>query len=96
VEQPLRARQERKGDGRLRVVDVSLHEQNGAEIAAAICGTPPWLWIHYESVFQGGAERSVNVAFALHNSFGGYLTCFGNIQAGAARMPVYAAGYFEC
>jgi len=51
--------------------------------------------IHYESVFQG-SDQNVEVAFNLRNNTGALLTCFGNIQTGKDRLPLYSEGYFEC
>jgi lipopolysaccharide transport system ATP-binding protein len=93
--QPMRARKDRQGDGKLRVVDITLHDGEGAPIAAAICGEPLRLRIHYESSFRG-SEQNVDVAFNLRNSAGALLTCFGNIQTGASKLTLYAEGYFEC
>jgi lipopolysaccharide transport system ATP-binding protein len=93
--QELRSRKDREGDGRLRVVDVSFHDQGGNHVEAAICGQPLRVRIHYESEFNG-AEKPVDVAFNLRSNNGILLTCFANIQTGAERLPVHAKGYFEC
>jgi lipopolysaccharide transport system ATP-binding protein len=93
--QDLRFRKDRQGDGKLTVVDVTLHDDSGAQCEVAICGRPLRVRIHYESEFQG-ADKLVDAAFTLRNDTGVLLTCFANIQAGAARLPVYPKGYFEC
>lgn len=93
--QDLHSRKDRQGDGRLKIVDVTLHDGRGSQIAAAICGQPLRLRIHYESEFQG-TYRSVDAAFNLRNSSGVLLTCFANVQTGGAKLPVYSSGYFEC
>jgi lipopolysaccharide transport system ATP-binding protein len=93
--QDLRFRKDRQGDGKLRVVGVTLHDDSGTRCEVAICGRPLRLRIRYESEFQG-THQMVDVAFNLRNGAGVLLTCFANIQAGAARLPVYARGYFEC
>ena len=93
--QELRSRKDRDGDGRLRVVDVTFHNQDGTHVEVAICGQPLRVRIHYESEFEG-AVRPVDVAFNLRNSAGILLTCFANIQTEAVDMPVYGSGYFEC
>jgi lipopolysaccharide transport system ATP-binding protein len=95
TQQSLRARRDRSGDGKLRIVDVTLHDQDGTEVGAVICGQPLRLRLHYESVY-GGAERSLHVAVGLRNTFGGQVAYFENTQTGAACMPVHPAGYFEC
>lgn len=94
-QQSVRIRKDRQGDGKLKVVDVTLHDGSGSQIEAAICGQSLGLRIHYESEFQG-TDRSVDVAFNLRSSAGVLLTCFANIQTGAERLPVYVKGYFEC
>jgi lipopolysaccharide transport system ATP-binding protein len=93
--QELSSRKDRQGDGRLRVVDVSFHDQRGDRVEAAICGQPLRVRIHYESGFDG-AERQVDIAYNLRSPTGVLLTCFANIQTGAVRLPVYRRGYFEC
>jgi lipopolysaccharide transport system ATP-binding protein len=93
--QDLRSRKDRQGDGSLRVVDVTLHDDCGAICEAAICGKPLRLRIHYESDSHG-TNRSVDVAFNLRNRSGVLLTCFANIQTGAEKLPIHSRGYFEC
>jgi lipopolysaccharide transport system ATP-binding protein len=93
--QPLRTRRDRHGDGKLRLVDITLHNSEGTPIAAAICGEALRLRIHYESKFHG-SDQNVDVAFNLRNSAGVLLTCFGNIQAGQNKLPLHPEGYFEC
>jgi lipopolysaccharide transport system ATP-binding protein len=93
--QELRSRKDRQGDGRLRVVDVTFHDEAGERMEAAVCGQPLRVRIHYESDF-GGTEHSVDVAFNLRNNSGVLLTCFANIQTGAAKLPLFANGYLEC
>ena len=94
-QQVLRSRQDRQGNGQLRLVDVTLHDHDGAPIATAICGKPLRVRIHYESAFEG-PDQNVEVAFNLRNSAGVLLTCFGNIQTGARMLSIYRKGYFEC
>jgi lipopolysaccharide transport system ATP-binding protein len=93
--QELRSRKDREGDGRLRVVDVSFHDEKGNHVEAAICGQPLRVRIHYESQFDG-QEVPVDVAFNLRSNNGILLTCFANIQTGAERLAVHRKGYFEC
>ena len=93
--QSLRTRKDRNGDGRLRIVEVTLHDQTGAQVVAAICGQPLRLRLHYELVFRS-EERNVNVALALRNTFGAQVAYFESAQTGAVRMPLHAVGYFEC
>jgi lipopolysaccharide transport system ATP-binding protein len=94
-DQELRLRKDRTGNGRLRVVGVTLHDDCGVRVAAAVCGFPLRLRIHYESEFQG-SSRGVYVSFNLRNSFGMRLTCFDNRQTGDTKMVLYPLGYFEC
>ena len=91
----LRERKDRQGNGRLRVVEVTFHNDAGARVDVALLGKPIRIRIHYESEWSG-AERRVHVAFNLRNADGFLLTCFWNIQTGVERLPVYAKGYFEC
>lgn len=93
--QELRSRKDREGDGRLRVVDVSFHDEKGNHVEAAICGQPLRVRIHYESQYDG-QEVPVDVAFNLRSNNGILLTCFANMQTGAERMAVHRKGYFEC
>jgi lipopolysaccharide transport system ATP-binding protein len=93
--QDLRSRRDRQGDGKLKVVGVTLHDESDSPVQAAICGRPLRLRIHYESEFPG-TDRSVDAAFTLRNSAGVLLTCFANTQTGAERLPLYSSGYFEC
>lgn len=93
--QELRSRKDREGDGRLRVVDVSFHDQHGHPVEAAICGQPLRVRIHYESQYEG-ADLPVDVAFNLRSPSGIPLTCFGNVQTGPERMRLSREGYFEC
>ena len=95
-QQSLRARQDRNGDGRLKIVDATLHDQAGIQVGVGICGKPLRLRLHYASGFRG-AKRSVLVAFSLRNSFGVRVAYFENTQAGGeARLPLHGMGYFEC
>ena len=93
--QELRSRKDREGDGRLRVVDVSFHDEKGNHPEAAISGQPLRVRIHYESRYDG-QEVPVDVAFNLRSNNGILLTCFANIQTGAERLAVHRKGYFEC
>lgn len=93
--QELRSRKDREGDGRLRVVDVSFHDEQGNHVEAAICGQALRVRIHYESRYDG-QEVPVDIAFNMRSNNGILLTCFANIQTGAERMAVHRKGYFEC
>jgi lipopolysaccharide transport system ATP-binding protein len=93
--QELRSRKDRQGDGRLRVVDVTFHDSAGERMEAAVCGQPLRVRIHYESDFRG-TEHAVDAAFNLRNNSGVLLTCFANIQTGAAKLSLYPNGYLEC
>ena len=93
--QELRSRKDREGNGRLKVVDVSFHDQDGNHIEAAICGQPLRVRVHYVSEFDG-AVRPVDVAFNLRSNAGILLTCFASIQTEATSLPVHKSGYFEC
>ncbi len=93
--QELRSRKDREGDGRLRVVDVSFHDEKGNHVETAICGQPLRVRIHYESQYDG-QEVPVDVAFNLRSNNGILLTCFANMQTGAERLAVHRRGYFEC
>ena len=93
--QALRDRQDRQGDGRLRILAVTLHDENGRTVAAGICGQPVRIRLHYESSLSGKACL-VDAAFTVRNASGLLLSCFGNIQSGAGRLDVHDRGYFEC
>jgi lipopolysaccharide transport system ATP-binding protein len=93
--QSLSERKERKGDGRLKVTAVSLHDAQGEQIQTAICGQPLRLRLHYTSRFRGAAH-AVDAAFNLRNHEGALLTCFANIQTGADRLELFPEGYLEC
>ena len=93
--QELRSRKDREGDGRLRVVDVSFHDEQGNQVEAAICGQALRVRIHYESQYDG-QDVPVDIAFNMRSNNGILLTCFANIQTGAERMAVHRKGYFEC
>ncbi len=94
-EQALAQRSDRKGDSRLRIVDVTLHDEQGERIGAALCGQPLRLRLHYTSTFSG-TDHAIDAAFNLTNSAGVLLTCFANIQTGLTRLPLHREGYFEC
>lgn len=94
--QSLRSRSDRQGDARLRVVHVTLHDDDGVEVAAATCGKPLRIRLHYESPQATGCEAAVDAAFTMRNGGGVLLTCFANVQTGAGRLPIHPAGYFEC
>ena len=94
-QQNLRLRQDRQGNGQIRVTGITLHDEQGTQLEAAICGQPVRVRIHYEATEAWG-EQSLDVAFNLRNSAGVLLTCFANLQTGKVRLPVYANGFFEC
>lgn len=93
--QDISARTDRKGDGRINVRAVTLHDANGATIQTAICGQPLSVRLHYTSCFEG-TSHIVNAAFNLRSSSGVVLTCFANVQTGPIRMPLYREGFLEC
>ncbi|MEY4964904.1 MAG: hypothetical protein RL274_487 [Pseudomonadota bacterium] len=93
--QELRSRKDREGDGRLRVVDVSFHDEKGDHVEAATCGLPLRVRIHYESQF-GGGEHLVDVGCTLRSNAGVVLTCLANVQTGASRFRIASSGFFEC
>lgn len=93
--QELGAREDRQGNGMLKVIDISLHDRSGERVEVGICGEPLSVRIHYEAQFDG-VERSADIAFNLRNQAGIPLTCFGNIQTGVERMVIHRRGYFEC
>jgi lipopolysaccharide transport system ATP-binding protein len=93
--QELDSREDREGDGRLRIVDVTMHDGQGKQIKTAICGQPLEVRFHYRSEF-GGSTHAIDAAFKLSNSAGVILTCFANVQTGSVRMTLHKKGYLEC
>ena len=93
--QDLGLRKDRHGDGRLKVVGVTLHDERGDGIRAAACGRPLRVRLHYESDFRG-SQHAVDAAFNLRNATGILLTCFGNVQTGEVELPLHREGYLEC
>lgn len=93
--QSLSTREDRQGDGRLRIMDVTLHDAEGRQVRAGVCGQPVSIRLHYQSALAGKVCL-VDAAFTVRNASGLLLSCFGNVQSGSARMPIYESGYFEC
>lgn len=94
-QQNLRFRQDRQGNGQIRVTGITLHDEQGTQLEAAICGQPVRVRIHYEATENWG-EQSLDVAFNLRSNAGVLLTCFANMQTGKVKLPVYPTGFFEC
>lgn len=88
-------RVDRKGDGKLRFVSVTLHDEKGSQTMTPLSGEVVRVRLHYVSDFHG-EEHNVDVAFKLFNSSGMAITTFANTQTAQERMPVYPQGYFEC
>jgi lipopolysaccharide transport system ATP-binding protein len=93
--QDLNYRKDRQGHGRVKVVEVTLHDERGEQMEAAICGRPLRVRLQYRSEFHG-SRHAVDAAFNLRNLAGTLLTCFGNVQTGEVRLPLHQRGYFEC
>ena len=93
--QDLKSRTDRQGNGHLKIVGVTFHNEKGDQIERCVCGQPIRVRLHYESNWSG-EERRVDVAFNVRNNVGSVLTCFGNVQTGQERVKVYSSGYFEC
>jgi len=95
AQQDLATRPDRRGAGGVRVVDVTLHDMAGAQIATAVCGQPLKVRIHYRSDFER-ASVPINVAFTITNQAGITITCLESASSGLSRSPLHREGYFEC
>lgn len=90
----LASRVDREGNGQLRILGISLHDEFGQNCGSAAVGKPIVVRLHYCSYLEG--EYLVDAAFNLKNRNGSTVTTFANTQSGPKRLHIHPAGYFEC
>lgn len=92
---PLRERQDRTGDGQMRLIDMSLRDNAGNPLTVAACGQDVEIWLSYEAA-DSKPLRNVVVGIPFFDAFGQTVISCGNELTGQVFESLPPTGTIIC